>query len=240
VENSSTTSPANGVYTDRLKTNAIRFLHAAAFSPTTATWTKAIDRGHFKSWPLPATPKIIRHLLPKSIPTAMGHLDQLRKNKRSTKPTQANTAPLRAITEGGDVPMGQPPATTQPNTEQLRATTEGGNAQPEQPPATLPPPTPPSEQPQPQQQTQPANDWITVTQKGQRKPKPQPAQPQRNEPMVAAAPTPFHEPDKNDIDGLDESKPPQEAASHTAMCAVVDLNDTSGTSCQTRTNAKSH
>jgi hypothetical protein len=38
---------ANGVYTTQVKSNAIKFLHAACFSPTTATWTKAIDMGFF-------------------------------------------------------------------------------------------------------------------------------------------------------------------------------------------------
>jgi hypothetical protein len=57
---------ANGVFTRQIKTDAIQFLHAACFSPTTATWIKAIDRGHFKSWPLPATTRTIRQLLPQS------------------------------------------------------------------------------------------------------------------------------------------------------------------------------
>jgi hypothetical protein len=39
--------------TTKVMTNAIKFLHAACFSPTTATWTQAISRGHFKSWPVP-------------------------------------------------------------------------------------------------------------------------------------------------------------------------------------------
>jgi hypothetical protein len=81
-----TTAPeqANSVITASITTNAIKFLHAACFSPTTATWTQAIDRGHFKSWPVPPS-NTIRKLLPKSMATAMGHLDQQRKNYRSTK-----------------------------------------------------------------------------------------------------------------------------------------------------------
>jgi hypothetical protein len=75
---------ANGVYTTQVKSNAIKFLHAACFSPTTATWTKAIDLGIFKSVPL-LTSNDVRRNLPKSITTAMGHLDQQHKNVRSTK-----------------------------------------------------------------------------------------------------------------------------------------------------------
>jgi hypothetical protein len=75
---------ANGAYTTQLKSNAIKFLHAACFSPTTATWTKAINHGFFRSWPL-LTAKIVRQHLPKSVATTMGHLDQSRQNQRSTK-----------------------------------------------------------------------------------------------------------------------------------------------------------
>jgi hypothetical protein len=82
----SATAPvqAKSVFTSSVTTNAIKILHAACFSPTTATWTQAIDRGHFKSWPVPPS-NMIRKLLPKSMATAMGHLDQQRKNHHSTK-----------------------------------------------------------------------------------------------------------------------------------------------------------
>jgi hypothetical protein len=70
---------ANGAYTNQLKSNAIKFLHAACFSPTTATWTKAINQGFFQSVPL-LTSHDVRHNLPKSIAMAMGHLDPQRKN----------------------------------------------------------------------------------------------------------------------------------------------------------------
>jgi hypothetical protein len=76
---------ANGAYTTQLRRNTIKFMHAAVFSPTTATWTKAINAGNFQSWPgLSST--AVRTLLPKSMATAMGHRDQQRKNVRSTKP----------------------------------------------------------------------------------------------------------------------------------------------------------
>ena len=63
---------ANGVYTTQLRRNAIKFMHAAVFSPTTATWIKAIDAGNFHSWP-GLTSTAVRRLLPKSMATAMGH-----------------------------------------------------------------------------------------------------------------------------------------------------------------------
>ena len=63
----------------------IKFLHSAAFSPSISTWTKAVQAGFFATWP-ELTAKNIAKYLPKSIPTAMGHLDQERKNLRSTQP----------------------------------------------------------------------------------------------------------------------------------------------------------
>jgi hypothetical protein len=71
-------------YTGHITTSAIKFLHAACFSPTTATWTQAIDWGFFKSI-LVLTAKAVQRHLPKSIATVMGHLDQLRKNLHSTR-----------------------------------------------------------------------------------------------------------------------------------------------------------
>jgi hypothetical protein len=99
---------ANGAYTTQLWSNAIKFMHAACFSPTTATWTKAIDAGAFQSWP-GLTSKAVRQLLPKSMETAMGHLDQQRKNLRSTKvakptaqPKIIKTSKLETILEEDD------------------------------------------------------------------------------------------------------------------------------------------
>jgi hypothetical protein len=83
---------ANGAYTTQLRSNAIKFMHAACFSPTTATWTKAIDSGAFQSWP-GLTSKAVRQLLPKSMATAMGHMDQQRKNLRSTKVVKITAPP---------------------------------------------------------------------------------------------------------------------------------------------------
>jgi hypothetical protein len=67
-------------------------MHAACFSPTTATWTKAIDAGAFQSWPS-LTSKAVRQLLPKSMATAMGHKDQQHKNLRSTKEAKPTAQP---------------------------------------------------------------------------------------------------------------------------------------------------
>jgi hypothetical protein len=68
---------ANGVFTMRIRTNTIKFLHAACFSPTTQTWTQAIAHGHFRSIP-DLKVKAVRQLLPKSVAATLGHLDQQR------------------------------------------------------------------------------------------------------------------------------------------------------------------
>ena len=62
----------------------IKHLHQCAFSPTTRTWIQAVKKGHFKTWPS-VTVEAIQCYLPKSEATALGHLDQQRKNIQSTK-----------------------------------------------------------------------------------------------------------------------------------------------------------
>ena len=63
----------------------IQFLHAAAFSPVLSTFLQAIRNGHYATWP-GLTVENVRRYLPKSTATVKGHLDQTRKNQRSTKP----------------------------------------------------------------------------------------------------------------------------------------------------------
>jgi hypothetical protein len=78
------THKASLAYSGQITTVAIKFLHAACFSPTTATWTQAIDNGFFRSIPA-LTAKTVHRQLPKSMATAMGHMDQIRKNVQSTR-----------------------------------------------------------------------------------------------------------------------------------------------------------
>jgi len=62
----------------------VQFLHAACYSPAPSTWIRAVQQGHFTTWPM-LTAEAIRKHLPQSIPTAKGHMDQKRQNIRSTK-----------------------------------------------------------------------------------------------------------------------------------------------------------
>ena len=50
-----------------------QYLHAALFSPTTASLLEAIKQGYLKTWP-GLTEKLIKKHLDKSRNTAMGHL----------------------------------------------------------------------------------------------------------------------------------------------------------------------
>ena len=61
----------------------IKFYHASAGSPVTSTWCKAIDNGHYTTWPSLTSARVRRHL-EKSIPTIKGHLDQRRQGILST------------------------------------------------------------------------------------------------------------------------------------------------------------
>jgi hypothetical protein len=67
----------------------IAFLHAAAGYPVVSTWIRAIQQGFFTTWP-GLTTQTVKQYLPKSLITALGHLDQTRSNARSTKPRKPN------------------------------------------------------------------------------------------------------------------------------------------------------
>ena len=75
---------ANAILSTQNLQEHIKYLHQCAFSPTPRTWIQAVKKGHFKTWP-GVTVKAIQRYLPKSEATTMGHLDQQRKNTRSTK-----------------------------------------------------------------------------------------------------------------------------------------------------------
>ena len=69
---------------DRTKTELAQYLHAASFSPSISTLQKAINNGNFTSWPGIHQLNFSK-LIKTTIATEKGHLDQERKNLRSTK-----------------------------------------------------------------------------------------------------------------------------------------------------------
>jgi hypothetical protein len=61
----------------------INYLHALCFSPVKSTWTAAIKKGNFTSWP-GLTERAVEKHLSKSSATLKSHLHQKRMNARST------------------------------------------------------------------------------------------------------------------------------------------------------------
>ena len=66
----------------------VAFAHAALFSPALSTLRHALDRGFLPQFP-GLTAKTLAKYPPHSIAMVKGHLDQTRKNQRSTKPKAA-------------------------------------------------------------------------------------------------------------------------------------------------------
>jgi hypothetical protein len=78
---------ANGAIKNvRTKRNLAAFLHACAFSPLPSTFLRAVQCGHFKSWPGLTMTLITKHLA-KSLATSKGHLRMEQQNIQSTKIT---------------------------------------------------------------------------------------------------------------------------------------------------------
>ena len=67
----------------------VAFLHVATGYPLVFTWLHAIHNGLFATWP-GLSVSIFKKHLPKSQITAIGHLDQQRKDTKSTKPKITN------------------------------------------------------------------------------------------------------------------------------------------------------
>ncbi len=65
-------------------------MHSVCGYPVKSTWLKAIKAGNYMGWPM-LNERNVQKYYPKTIETAKGHLNQTRKNARSTK---AKRAPL--------------------------------------------------------------------------------------------------------------------------------------------------
>jgi hypothetical protein len=67
---------AHNVYEQKSIQDTIEYLHVCCFSPVTDTWLKAIQNGHFSTWPS-VTVENVRKYLSKSDATAKGHMNQI-------------------------------------------------------------------------------------------------------------------------------------------------------------------
>ena len=76
---------ANSVYDLPSTEQAIRWMYAVCGFPVKSTWLKAVKAGNYIGWPMVTTKNVTKYY-PDTIETPKGHLNQTRKNVRSTKP----------------------------------------------------------------------------------------------------------------------------------------------------------
>ena len=99
-------------------------MHTVCGYPVKSTWIKAIKAGNFMGWPM-LTETNIKKYYPETSETSKGHLNQTRKNVRSTKTSTANDGchkPVSAQKRGtrGTSASAAPYEFETPNTTQLR------------------------------------------------------------------------------------------------------------------------
>ncbi len=75
---------ANSVYDLPSTKQAIKWMHAVCGYPVKSTWLKAIKVGNYVGWPM-LTERNVQKYYPKTIEPAKRHLNQTRKNVRTTK-----------------------------------------------------------------------------------------------------------------------------------------------------------
>ncbi len=75
---------ANSIYNLPSTKQAIKWMHAICGYPVKLTWLKAIKAGNYVGWPMLMEFNIQKYD-PEATETAKGHLNQTRKNVRSTK-----------------------------------------------------------------------------------------------------------------------------------------------------------
>ena len=82
----------NNAFHTTTKAELIKYLHQAAFSPVKATWKKAIENGHFTTWP-GLTVEAVEKYLPRHSPaTDKGHMSRQPQGVRSTSKAKEWTA----------------------------------------------------------------------------------------------------------------------------------------------------
>ena len=75
---------ANSVYDLPSTEQAIKWMHAVYGYPVKSTWLAAIEAGNFVGWPL-LTVSNVKKYYPETTETPKGHMNQTRKNVRTTK-----------------------------------------------------------------------------------------------------------------------------------------------------------
>jgi hypothetical protein len=98
---------ANFTIHDANTRQCMKFLHLSLFSPTKSTLLKAIANDHFVGWPALNTANVKRHLR-LEVPTILGHMDQQRKNVRSTVSHAPTTIRASELQDDAFVAPGPP------------------------------------------------------------------------------------------------------------------------------------
>jgi hypothetical protein len=75
---------ANSVYDLPSMEQAIKWMHAVCRYQVKSTWLKAIKAGNYIGWPM-LTERNINKYYPETSEASKGHMNQTRKNVRSTK-----------------------------------------------------------------------------------------------------------------------------------------------------------
>jgi hypothetical protein len=99
---------ANGIINSRTtKQQLATYLHACAFSPPISTWTTAIKKGHFASWP-GLTAELIQKHYQGGDETTMGHLKAKRRSTaKHTNPPESVPDPFIPELEPEQEPLNQ-------------------------------------------------------------------------------------------------------------------------------------
>ena len=84
---------ANSVYDLPSTEEAIKWMHAVCGYPVKSTWIKAIKAGNYVGWPM-LTERNVTKYYPETKETPKGHMNQTRKNVRSTK-IKVKRAPMK-------------------------------------------------------------------------------------------------------------------------------------------------
>jgi hypothetical protein len=90
LQNPPTPHLTNNVVRNPAIRNRVAFYHAAMFSPTITTWTKAVRNNFLHGWP-ELTIKQITKYAPNSLATIKGHQHAIRSNIQSTKTGKLRT-----------------------------------------------------------------------------------------------------------------------------------------------------
>ena len=77
----------------------IKLMHAVCGYPVKSTWRKAVKAGNFVGWPL-VTARNVKNYYPETNKTPKGHLNQWRKNVRSTKPKPMESSDATTLRGG--------------------------------------------------------------------------------------------------------------------------------------------